>query len=135
MKFKSYLIHGSIAIVCIVLLMISRGFFTETEIEGKVLVAADSFTAIGLLFTGFGLLIWISSTGVFDMLGYAMKKGAHALIPGLVKFEAEDFYEYKMVLKDKKKNASYNAILRVGLIVLAIAVVLVVVWYKVSGNL
>ena len=135
MKLKSYLIHSAIAIVCIILLMINRGFFSADTLETRILAACDSFTAIGFLFTGFGLLVWISSTGVFDMLAYAVKKGAHALIPGLVKFEAEDFYEYKMELKEKKKKGSYGAIVQVGLVILLIAVILVFAWYKVSGNL
>ena len=135
MKFKSYLIHGGIALFCVILLLVNRGFFTAEDLETRVLAAADSFTAVGLIFTCFGLLVWISSTGVFDMLGYAIQKGAHALVPGLVKFDAEDFYEYKMELKDKKKKSSYSAILKVGLVIFSIAVVLVIVWYKVSGNL
>lgn len=69
------------------------------------------------------------------MLAFAFKKGAHAIVPGMFKFDAENFYEYKMELKEKKKDSVYGPILKVGLITLVIAIILVVAWYKVSGNL
>lgn len=132
MKFKSYLIHGGIALVAIILLLISRGFFIAEDAQGRLLAAADSFSAVALLFVCFGALIWISSTGVFDMLGYAIKKGAHMLIPGMVKMDATDFYEYKVEKQDKKRNTAYSAILVVGLILLVISFILIFCWYQVS---
>ena len=132
MKYRSYLIHGGIALVAIILLLVNRGFFRAEDAAGRLLAAADSFSAVALFFVCFGALVWISSTGVFDMLGYAIKKGAHYLIPGMVKMDAEDFYEYKLEKKDKKQKVAYNVILVVGLVLLVISFILIFFWYQVS---
>lgn len=134
MKHKGYLISGGIALVMILLLMISRGFFTADTAEARLLAASDAVSVVALMFVCVGALIWISSTGVFDMLGYALKKGAHALIPGRIGDPAIDFYEYKMAMKEKERHTPIS-ILVVGLILLALSFVLIYFWYKVSGNL
>lgn len=134
MKYRSYLINLIVALVLIFALMMARGFFSAEGSAEMLLIAADSFTAIAFIFVGIGALVWISSTGFFDIFGYAFKWSAHALIPGLFRLNAENFYEYKLEQKEKS-HKGYGGMLVVGIALLLISGVLVLLWYKASGNL
>ena len=81
---------------------------------------SDGFFVAGLILSGLGGLIWISSTGFFDMLSY----GFHSLLvlfSGLKKPEThESFYDYK-TRRDERRGKPQFFILIVGLGFLALS--------------
>ena len=49
-----------------------RGLDLSKSMKLNARYLSDGFFVIGLLATGFGLLIWVSTTGFFDIMGYAV---------------------------------------------------------------
>lgn len=110
--------------------MWGRGLFSADTADEIVMAVSDGFSVAGLIFLGIGSLIWVSTTGLFDIFAFALKKGAHALIPGMVSDPTEDYYEYKMEKKEKRKGFTQLSSLIVGIVFVAIGLVLAAVWYQ-----
>lgn len=133
MKHKSLIIWSAVAVAMMVMLLSARGFFTADNSADRLLAVCDSVSSTGLLYLCFGLLLWISTTGVFDMLGYAIKKGAHYIVPGLVKMECDTFYDYKLDKQDKPSSKVYLIPVLEGVALLAISAVLIICWYRIAN--
>ena len=67
-------------------------------------ILCDAFFVPGILLSLIGMLVWISSTGFFDALGYAVRTAAHMFLP-FVKTERKSFYDYKMEKAEKRGNS------------------------------
>ena len=70
---------------------------------------SDGFFVTGFLNFGFGALIWISTTGFFDIFGYSAKSILNFFLPrswmermGMT--PKGDFYEYKVKKREKRKE-------------------------------
>lgn len=70
---------------------------------------SDGFFVTGFLNFGLGALIWISTTGFFDIFGYSAKSILNFFLPrswmermGMT--PKGDFYEYKVKKKEKRKE-------------------------------
>ncbi len=111
--------------------MVMRGLFESDSLGGIVMAIGDGFTVAAVMYLGFGALMWVSSTGFFDIFGYAVKKAAHALVPGMVEDDAGRYYEYKIKNEEKRKNFSGNLTLKLGVVFLIISILFLVLWYQV----
>lgn len=128
-KFAAQLLTG---LLMAFVVMGVRGLFDpETTLSGKVMAISDGFSVTGLLYIGMGSLMWVSTTGLFDIFAYAVRKGAHGLIPGMVKDTDGDYYSYKMDKKEKRKPFSGMSSLVTGAVFVIISVIFTVVWYNV----
>lgn len=126
-----YLVQIGIALVMSLLFMELRhafdsGITTEERIRG----VGDGISITALLYISFGILLWVSSTGFFDIFGYAFRKGAHALIPGMGLDKHVSYYDYKEERAAKRKTKPIRSTLLIGLGLFVISMVLVVVWYQ-----
>ena len=90
---------------------------------------SDGFFVAGLLITGVGGLVWISSTGFFDIFSY----GFHSL---LVLFSSlrhpkdhESYYDYK-TLKEEKRGQPLYFLVIVGAALLLLAVICLGLYYN-----
>ncbi len=110
-----------------------RGLFDAESVADVVMAVSDGFTVAGLLYLCMGSLMWVSTTGMFDIFAYAFKKAAHALVPGMVDNDTKDFYEYKMDKKEKRKAFTQHSALVVGAGFIALSLILTLVWYSISG--
>lgn len=130
MKLKSYAIQIGVAAVMSAVLAVYRIENLPENVSGRVMAFSDAFFIVGMLYFGIGSLLWISTTGFFDIFSYAFRKGAHALIPGWVSDTAGGFYEYKLEKREKrgKKGTPRLSILLVGILLLAVSAVLAAVW-------
>ena len=84
---------------------------------------ADGFFPIGFLNFGFGLLLWIGTTGFFDIFGYSAKAILNFFIPRRFTMDKGGYYEYKVKKEEKRKNSSipFETIwIGVGMMVLGI---------------
>lgn len=131
MKHKALIIQLLVGLAISFLLMWQRGLFEATETADRVLVISDGFTLVSFLYLGIGSLMWVSTTGVFDIFGYAFKRAAHALIPGKDPQKVGKYYEYRLVKKEKQKKFQGGSSLIVGFILLALSVIMTFVWYSV----
>ena len=70
---------------------------------------SDGLFVAGFLNLGFGALIWISTTGFFDVFGYSAKSILNFFLPRSWMERAGmtpkgDFYEYKVKKQEKRKD-------------------------------
>ena len=70
---------------------------------------SDGFFVTGFLNFGFGALIWISTTGFFDIFGYSAKSIFNFFLPRswmerMRMTPKGDFYEYKVKKREKRKE-------------------------------
>ena len=85
--------------------LILREHSTALDQAQQYLNLADAFTIPSVIMLMVGLLVWISTMGTFDTLGYALSKAKDAFIPSVYKHE--QFYDYK-VRKNKNRKKGYG---------------------------
>lgn len=82
---------------------------------------SDGFFIIGMICTGFGLIMWISTTGVLDIISYGFKSILYLFTPLTKEKDEGGFYEYKLEKKAKRKEVPFEYLwLGVGALVLSI---------------
>ena len=86
-----------------------------------VCLSDGAFTA-AVLIGGLGLLVWIASTGFFDIYAYGFRSMVHHLLPFTGLKSPGKYYEFKTE-RDAKRRKSTLPLLPVGLIFLAIAAI------------
>lgn len=128
-----YLVQLVIALLISLLFMELRGAF-GAELSGadRLKGVCDGFSLTAMLYICFGCLLWVSTTGFFDIFGYAFRKGAHAIIPGmgLDNGSLTSYYDYKQDKIEKRKTKTEYSTLLIGICFLIISFILVGVWYS-----
>lgn len=108
------------------LLLWLRDFGSAETLEDQYRILADAFSIPGMLLILFTGLVWVSSEGAFDGLGYAFSRVGSMLIPFFKKsLEHQTYYDYKMSKKDKRAHG-YSFLFFVGLVFLAVGIVFIV---------
>ncbi len=130
MKHKKYGIQILGAVLLSFLIMLMRGLFRAGTLADRVLIICDGFTITAFCFLGIGALIWVSTTGWFDIFGFAFGKALHAFIPGRVHDKAESYYDYKVKKAADRKPFSERSTLIIGFVLLLVSIVLTCVWYQ-----
>ncbi len=130
MKYIKYIVQTALGLILALSIMSYRGLFTVEGSGERIMIICDGFTVTALLFLSVGLLIWVSTTGFFDIFAYAVRKGAHVLIPFLKEEELSGFYEYKLDKEQERKNKSEKSMLIVGAVFLLFSIILTMVWYQ-----
>ncbi len=144
MKYKKYLVQAIVALALSLSVMMSRGAFAAgVTTADRVMAISDGFTVAALLFICLGALIWISSTGFFDIFSYAFKKAARVFVPTAYIGETANYYTYVTGQKEKRKSkkerreeagleqTSEKSTLLIGLFFLALSLIFWVLWYAV----
>lgn len=103
---KKYVAAFAAMIGGTVSVLIIRQHSSSLELAEKYLNFADAFTIPAVVMLMLGLLVWVSTTGSFDMLGYGLKRAKDAFIPS-ASYTHEQFYDYKM-RKNKKRIKGYS---------------------------
>ena len=114
-------IAGSIAV--------HQGFDWALSIAMNCRHLSDGLFVAGVVFTGLGLLTWVSTTGFFDMFSFAVKRAAEMLMPWVKLKDRPNFYEYKME-KEAKRKKPLTTILFTGLGLIAASLVCLMLYYK-----
>ncbi len=128
MKWRSFFIQLAIGFVCVGLVLLIGDM--PAALADRVRTVDDAFTVVALLYVCFGALLWVSSTGFFDIFGFAVKRALHAFVPGFVGDEVADYYEYKEERRGKRKERSIKSTFFAGVFLLVISIVLTAVWYQ-----
>lgn len=109
-----------------------RDYSSAVELVDKYHILSDAFTVPGILLVMFGALVWVSSDGFFDGLGYSFVFLKNMLIPGAaLRGKRETFYDYKK-RKSEKRPGGYGFLFFVGIAFTAVAVVFVILYSTVS---
>lgn len=90
---------------------------------------SDGFFVSGLLLAGFGGLVWVSTTGFFDIFSYGFKSLLVLFSPLKKPSDLEKFYEYKLA-KDAKRGKPQYSLLVVGAICIALSVLFLILYYN-----
>lgn len=106
-----------------------EGVLDATETHQILRCLSDGFFVPAILFVGFGLMMWIAGTGFFDIFGYAFKS-LFAIFTPLKKLkEHPKYYDYRCAKDEKRKEKpATNTLLVTGLIALALAMLLLVLY-------
>ena len=113
------------AATCLILYI--REHSSELAKDIFYLNLADAFTIPAVVVLMIGVLIWISTTGSFDMFSYGFSRAANMLIP-FKKYDDEKFYDYKMRMNEKRAKG-YAFLFIAGGIYLIPAIVFNILYY------
>lgn len=127
-KVLKYLIPVLICCTVVMVILASRGSFVKT---GKALIRdlCDAFTVPGALMFCFGLLVFATNGGTFDMLAFGVRKLFELFRKDLTKVKYRTFYDYRQAQKEKKRTFIHFII--VGSAFLLVAIVFLIVYYKI----
>lgn len=132
MKKAKVLIQVVAGLLIAFFIMWYQGAFVATKTSDIVMAVGDGFTVAAVLYLGMGALMWISTTGFFDIFGYAFKRAARVFIPNFFVDAEGNFYEYKMEKVEKRKGFSQYSSLIIGAVFLVISIILTMVWYMIA---
>jgi hypothetical protein len=122
-----YVITLSIGLGFALIIMVSKGIFTQEDPNEVYKILSDAFFVPGVCITGFGLLILASNGGTFDMLSFGMKKFFSLFKRDLKGTMNETFYDYRLAKEGTEKSFGYMVI--VGLVFITLSVIFVVFYY------
>lgn len=106
-----------------------QGFDLAASIGMNCRHLSDGFFVAGVMFTGLGLLTWVSTTGFFDMFSFAVKRAAEMLMPWVRLKDRPNFYEYKME-KEAKRKKPLTTILFTGVGLILASLVCLLLYYN-----
>jgi hypothetical protein len=118
------------ALVIAVLIAVSEGFSFSGDAFANFGYLCDGFFICGVMFTGVGALLWVSTTGFFDLFGYAVKS-ILSMFASRKEIDAfPGFYEYKCEQDAKRaEHPMTHTVLIVGLILLALSFAALALYY------
>lgn len=127
-----YLVQIAAALVLSLVIMgLGGAFDAQLSMPDRVKGVCDGFSITAMLYICLGILIWVSTTGFFDIFGYAFRKGAHAIIPGMGFDNCPDrYYDYKQDKMAKRKTKPIHSTLVIGILFLIVSIILVGCWYS-----
>ncbi len=127
-KWRGVLVCAAVALLIALPVSHLRGFEWGLASALNCRYLSDGFFVAGLLLTGLGALIWISTTGFFDIMSY----GVHSLTVLFSSLKRpkdhETYYDYK-VARDAKRGKPRFVILFVGLGCIALSVLFLALYY------
>ena len=126
-----YLITTGVGMLIVLLIVLMKNGFTETDVEIAMQIWCDAFFVSGVFLTCGGLIVVACNGGVFDMLGYAVSLLWYTFKSSKVERKYKTFYDYREARKDRKRSVSY--VLIVGLAMLAISVVFLILYDTVGA--
>lgn len=111
-----------------VLIAVSRGLSLELPLQLNARYLSDGLFVVGFLLTGMGALIWISTTGFFDIMSYAVKSFLVLFTPLKKPKEHPSFFDYKETREGKRGKPRFS-MLGVGVIYLVLSVICLGIYY------
>jgi len=107
----------------------AKDLFSQTELVSIFHILSDAFFVAGILITSFGLLIFSSNEGMFDMMIYGVSSFIDMFrVESRKKYKT--FYDYRESRADKKIAFGFMPIC--GIFFLVIAVVMYLLYRKYS---
>ena len=123
-----YITCFAIASLIAIAVFWSKGFFGHSTAV-NIQILADGFFVSGMLLAGLGALIWISTTGFFDMMSY----GVHSLTVLFSTLKKpkdhETFYDYKTA-RAAKRGRPRMGILFAGIGCILISLLFLALYYN-----
>ena len=118
-KYLRYYVTFGIGLFFAALIIFTRGAFSKENIKDTYKILSDGFFVPGILLLCFGLLVFSSNEGTFDMLAFGFKWLKNLFKKDMPKMGS--FYDYKLARHEKSKSFGYICI--VGLVLVAISAI------------
>lgn len=126
-RLRNYLYTLLLGFLMVGVIIWAKDLFSQTELVSIFHILSDAFFVAGILITSFGLLIFSSNEGMFDMMIY----GVNAFID-MFRIESrkkyKTFYDYRESRAGKKIAFGFMPIC--GIFFLVIAVVMYLLYRK-----
>ena len=119
---KKYLICFGAGMAIVLFVLALKSF------SMKIDILCDAFTAAGLLMILFAGLMFVSGEGAFLGIGYALGRAVRVFVPTLRRKE-ESYAKYRERKTGKPKPKGQGCIFFTGLFFLAIAIIMLIIWY------
>ena len=123
---KKFLIAFAIGMVVAVGVFAARGGLEYTDTVLVLQAFCDAFFVPGILFMGFGALLFCADDGLFDMMNYGVMKVIN-LSRAKKHRDAfpKSFYDYRQ-MKEGKRKGGFGNLFIVGGIFMALAVLFLI---------
>lgn len=130
----AYGVQTVIALVIAYSTATAQGFTPAMEAMWWCRYFSDGFFVAAIVFTGLGLMTWVSSTGFFDIFRYGFSSLLVLFSPLKHPKDHPHYYEYKCEREAKRAGKGWSkSILYVGLACLALSMALVMLYYQLGG--
>ena len=124
---KKYLITIGAGLLAVLVIICAKDIFSQTEAAKVLHILVDAFFAIGVVLTGFGLLVFSSNEGVFDGLVYGV--GCFIdMFRRTAKRKYATLYDYKQSREGTKFGFGFLVISGVAMI--AVSMVLLIFYHQ-----
>ena len=118
---KKYIISYLVGIVLSFVVFISCDGFKQTDTKELLRVLNDSTFITAVLFTGFGLLIFASNEGTFDMIVYGMQSFL-MLFRSKANRRYESFADYRAQKAQEKMKTGFILVTGLSFLILSIII-------------
>lgn len=123
-----YSITTGICLIGAFLIMIFKDIFHQTEAKTVYHILTDSFFVSGVIMTGYGLLVFASNEGTFDMLKYALRRMFFWFKRNPIDEKYRTFYDYRMA--QREKTSSFGYLIIVGIVFILIGLSFLAFYYQ-----
>ena len=128
-KLKTYLIGSLVALVLTFLVALSHGAFSADSISLAFAQLSNACLVTAVMYLGFGALMWIATTGLFDIFGYGFKSLKYLFTPLKKDPEEGGYYEYVLQKQEKRETKAVPYfMLVIGAVVLVLSFVFLALW-------
>lgn len=125
-KYSLTLIPG---IALAVIYMNSNGVWNISEKAARYRIICDAFTIPAILLLCIGALVWLSGEGALMSLSWMTQNLINSLIPGR-RGKIEKYGDYVVRKRSMRKTKGYGFIFVSGLLLLIVAIVFMILFYK-----
>lgn len=127
-KVLKYLIPVLVCAVIVILILVGFKSFAKS---GKALIQdlCDAFSVSGIVMLGFGLLVFATNGGTFDMLAFGVIKLFDLFKKDLTKVKYRTFYDYRQAQKEKNRSFLHLVLIGLGFLLVGVAFLLVYYYY------
>ena len=88
---------------------------------------SDGFFLVGMLNLGFGALLWISTSGIFDIISYGFKSLLYLFTLRTKDKDEGGYYEYQLKKKQNRKAVPFET-LWIGAGLIIVGIVFYILW-------
>ena len=129
---KRILEYSICVVVCAILTIIliaTKGTFTEGDPKTVYKYLVDSFFTVGVIALSFGLLVVLSTWGAFDFIVYGVYRFITLFKRNHKDVKYESYYDYRTARAEKDKP-EFLYLVVVGAVYIAVSLILLIYWYK-----
>ena len=101
----------AVGVVLSLLIARTRGLSLQHPFALNARYLSDGFFVVGMVMTGIGTLMWVSTTGFFDMMSYGVRSLLVLFSPLKKPSEHQSFYDYKVARDEKRGKVRYGLLL------------------------